>query len=295
MTILVTGATGIVGREVVTALRARAPHTPIRALTRSPADASLPEGVQAIGGDLTDPEGFGAALEGVDTLFLLVPNLADELTQAMLALDAARRAGVKGIVYLSVFRGADAAYADLPHFAAKATVERMIEAFDLPVTVLRAAYFIQNDARMREVLTGPGLYAMPIGRVGLSMVDVRDIGEAAAIELLRRDAAPAPLPREAYALVGPHAQTGPGVAALWTEILGREVRYGGDDLDGFEARLRQMMPNWLARDLRLMSARYQSDGAVASDADIARLTALLGHPPRGYRAFAEDMARAWHG
>lgn len=293
MTILVTGATGLIGREVLDALRAGSTTTALRALTRDPAAARLPDGVTAIAGDLADPVGFEAALDGVDTLFLLVPNIADELTQAMLALDAARRAKVKGIVYLSVFGADDAEYADLPHFASKGTVERMIEAFDLPATILRPAYFIQNDARMRDALTGPGLYPMPIGERGLSMVDTRDIGEAAAAELLRRDTAPGALPRETYALVGPEALTGPTLAALWGEVLGREVRYGGDDLDGFEARLRQTMPNWLARDLRLMCARYQSAGAVAGPQDIARLTALLGHPPRSYRAFAAEMARSW--
>ena len=76
------------------------------------------------------------------TLLLLAPNAPDELTQAMLTLDAARKAGVKGIVYLSVFKGET--YADVPHFASKMTVERMIDACDLPATIIRPAYFIQN-------------------------------------------------------------------------------------------------------------------------------------------------------
>ena len=118
-------------------------------------------------------------------MFLLVPNVADELTQAMLALTVAREAGVKGIVYLSVFKGE--AYADVPHFAGKHTVERMIEALDLPATILRPAYFIQNDLRQKDPLLKFGVYGMPIGAKGVSMVDIRDIGEAAAIELVRRE------------------------------------------------------------------------------------------------------------
>jgi uncharacterized protein YbjT (DUF2867 family) len=90
-----------------------------------------------------------------------------------------------GVVYLSVFKGE--AYADVPHFASKMTVERMIETFDLPATILRPAYFIQNDMRQKDALLGGNVYGMPVGAKGISMVDIRDIGEAAAKELLRRD------------------------------------------------------------------------------------------------------------
>lgn len=90
---------------------------------------------------LADVDTVRAALDGVSTLFLLVPNVADELTQAMLTLATPREAGIKGIVYLSVLKGE--AYADVPHFAGKYTVKRMIEALDLPATILRPAYFRQ--------------------------------------------------------------------------------------------------------------------------------------------------------
>ena len=141
MAILVTGSTGTIGSQVLTHLHGR--NVEVRALTRSPEKAQIPSGMTAVRGDLADVDSVRSALEGVSTLFLLAPNAADELTQAMLALEVAREAGVKGIVYLSVFKGE--AYADVPHFAGKHTVERMIEALDLPATVLRPAYFIQND------------------------------------------------------------------------------------------------------------------------------------------------------
>ncbi|RZF63068.1 NmrA/HSCARG family protein [Sphingomonas populi] len=289
MTILVTGSTGTIGAQVLAHLQGRGAD--VRALTRSPETAQLPAGVTAVRGDLADPDSVRAALQGVSTLFLLAPNVADELTQAMLTLTVAREAGVKGIVYLSVFGGE--AYADVPHFAGKYTVERMIEALDLPATVLRPAYFIQNDLRQKDVLQKAGLYASPIGGKGVSMVDIRDIGEAAAIELLRRDQAAAPLGRETYALVGPDSLTGDDIATLWSEALSREIRYGGDDLVVMEQRMKTMLPAWHALDLRLMFARYQTDGAVATADDIARLTKLLGRAPRSYAAFARDAATQW--
>lgn len=289
MTILVTGSTGTIGAQVLSNLQGQ--DVEIRALTRSPAKAQFPSGVTAVRGDLSDIDSLRAALEGVSTLFLLVPNVADELTQAMLALTAAREAGVKGIVYLSVMKGE--AYADVPHFAGKHTVERMIEALDLPATVLRPAYFIQNDLRLKEPLVNFGVYGMPIGAKGVSMVDIRDIGEAAAIELLRRERSATPLPRETYTLAGPDALTGESIASLWSEALGRTIRYGGDDLVTLEQRLKTMLPSWHALDLRLMVGRYQRDGAVASSEDIARLTALLGHAPRSYGDFAKNAVVQW--
>jgi uncharacterized protein YbjT (DUF2867 family) len=289
MTILVTGSSGTIGSQVLAFLEGQGAD--IRALTRSPEKARFPEGVVAVKGDLSDIDSVRAALAGATTLFLLAPNAADELTQAMLTLDAARSAGVKGIVYLSVFKGE--AYADVPHFASKMTVERMIEAYALPATILRPAYFIQNDLRQKDALLGGGVYGMPVGTKGISMVDIRDIGEAGAKELLRRERASTPLPRKVYELVGPDALTGETLAALWSEVLDRPIGHAGDDLDAFEQRLKGFGPAWLAYDMKLMMRRYQEDGAVATDADIARLTELLGHAPRPYRDFAEEAAAAW--
>ena len=127
------------------------------------------------------------------------------------------------------------------------------------------------------------------------MVDTRDIAEAAAIELLRRERAAGPLPPETYDLVGPDPLTGPALAGIWSEAMGREVRYGGDDLDVLESRLRSFAPAWLAYDLKVMMRRYQEDGAVASEAEVERFAGLLGHRPRSYRDFAAEVARGWRG
>ncbi|PRX36296.1 uncharacterized protein YbjT (DUF2867 family) [Paraburkholderia sp. BL18I3N2] len=290
MAILVTGSTGVVGKQVLEHLLAGG-GAQVRALTRSPEKAQFPDGVTAVQGDLSDVDGLRRAMNGVSTLFLLAPNAPDELTQALQTLSVAREAGVKGVVYLSVFKGAE--YVDVPHFTGKYTVERMIEHCDLPATVLRPAYFIQNDVRQKEPLLTHGVYGMPIGAKGISMVDVRDIGEAAARELLRRERSATRLPRETYELVGPDAITSETVASIWAEALGRTVRYGGDDLDVLEQRLKAAAPGWLVYDMRLMMSRYQQDGAVASQAQIDHLATLLGRQPRSYRDFAAEMAAAW--
>lgn len=140
-----------------------------------------------------------------------------------------------------------------------------------------------------------GVYAVPIGNQGISMVDARDIGEAAALELLRRERSHDRLPSETYTLVGPDVIDGETASSIWAEVLGRPIRYGGDDLDGFETRLKSVVPEWMAYDMRLMMRRYQQDGAIAVSADIARLTELLGRPLRSYRDFAAASAADWGG
>ena len=289
MSILVTGSTGRIGTEVITRLAASSAS--VRALTRSPEKASFPAGVTAVQGDLLDADAMRRALTGVRTLFLLVSNAPDELTQAINTLGLAHEAGVTGVVYLSVTRSAE--YVDVSHFTSKHAVERMIERMDLPATVLRPSYFFQNDASFRDPLTRAGLYVAPIGDKGVSMVDVRDIADAAAIELLRRHRSMAPLPRETYELSGPDALTGASAAAVWAEALGRDIRYAGGDLDAFETAVKARAPAWLAYDLRAMMHRYQSDGAVATAADLDRLTTLLGRAPRTYRDFVRETARGW--
>jgi len=289
MAILVTGSTGVIGQQILKHLNGSGVE--VRALTRTPEKAQFPAGVAAVKGDLSDVDAVRQAINGVSTLFLLAPNAADELTQALQTLCVAREAGVKGVVYLSVFKGAE--YVDVPHFTGKHTVERMIEHLDIPATVLRPAYFIQNDVRQKDPLLTHGVYGMPIGEKGISMVDVRDIGDAAARELLRRERAGAPLPRETYELVGPDVIDAKTVVSIWAEALGRPVRYGGDDLNVLEQRLKSAAPAWLAYDMRLMMGRYQQDGAVASKSEVERLAALLGRQPRSYRDFAVAMAAEW--
>ena len=131
---------------------------------------------------------------------------------------------------------------------------------------------------------------MPIGAKGLAMVDGRDLGEVAAIELIRREQADGPLPLDRINVVGPETLTGESVAAIWSNVLGRPVAYGGDDTVGFERNLRKFMPSWMAYDMRMMAERFLTDGMVPEAGDIERLTTLLGRPLRTYRDLATEIA-----
>jgi uncharacterized protein YbjT (DUF2867 family) len=287
MTILVTGATGRVGRLVVEQLVKR--DAKVRVLVRDPSKANFPAQVEVVQGEMLDVDALRRAFAGVSTLFLLNAVAGDEFTQALIALNTAREAGVERVVYLSVLH-ADR-FVNVPHFAVKSGAERMIEQMGFRATILRPAYFIDNELLVKDVIFNYGVYPMPIGTKGIAMVDTRDIAEVAAIELIRRDQAPGRLPVQTINLVGPDTLTGPGVAAIWSDILGRPVAYGGDDPSGFEQNLASFMPKWMAYEMRLMAQRFVSDGMIPEVGDVERLTKILGRPLHSYRDFAAQLAR----
>ncbi|CAD6529506.1 NmrA/HSCARG family protein [Paraburkholderia sabiae] len=284
MSILVTGATGTIGSLIVQRLADAGAD--VRALVRKQGKASLPAGVAEVVGDMTDVPSMRAALSSVRTLFLLNAVTPDEVTQALIALNLAREAGVERVVYLSVIH-ADK-YTNVPHFTGKHTVERMIESLDIPATILRPAYFMQNERMVQQVIQEHGVYPMPIGSAGIAMVDARDIADIAVAELLRRDRADTALPRVTLDLVGPDALTGASVAKIWGAALGREVAYGGDDLAAFEGQMATFGPGWLAYDMRLMMGGIQKFGMHGAEGSIDRLQTILGRPLRTYADFVSE-------
>src|SRR5262245_5798875 len=104
-----------------------------------------------------------ATLAGKTTLFLLNAVTPDEVTQALIALNLAREAGIERIVYLSVFHSEK--YTNVPHFNGKYAVERMIAQFEMHATILHPAYFMQNDAKLKDAILQRSIYPMPIGNI----------------------------------------------------------------------------------------------------------------------------------
>ncbi|MBD5604001.1 MAG: NAD-dependent epimerase/dehydratase family protein, partial [Candidatus Eremiobacteraeota bacterium] len=128
----------------------------------------------------------------------------------------------------------------------------------------------------------------PLGDVGISAVDVRDIAEATAIVLTSPGHE-----GNVYNINGPAPLSGPGAAKIWSEALGKPVTYGGHDMDAFEDAMRENAPAWSAFDIRMMFQGYLERGFVAGDGALETLTALLGHAPRTYEAFVRETAAGW--
>jgi uncharacterized protein YbjT (DUF2867 family) len=285
MKILVTGGTGRAGSEVVKELQKR--KADVRLLVRKN-EAPTPTGVEAAIGDLLDPVSVEKAMDGVDKLYLLNAVLPDELTQGLIAYDLAKKLKLRHVVYHSVFRVEH--FKDVPHFAPKLAIESALREFDIPFTIIRPNYFIQNDATLKDALTKTGIYPMPLGQVGISAVDIRDIAEAAAIALTSDGHF-----GKTYNLNGPEVLSGPKIASIWTGLLGKEIRYVGDDMDAFEEQMRKTAPSWSAFDLRMMFEGYLERGFSAEDGDLETLTKLLGHTPRRYEDFARETLLQWQG
>jgi uncharacterized protein YbjT (DUF2867 family) len=284
MKILVIGSTGHVGSEVVKELKKR--NADVRVLVRKPDEKSLP-GVERVVGNLLDPISIEKALQGVDKLYLLNAVTPDELSQGLIAYDLAKKRKLAHVVYHSVFRVEH--FKDVPHFASKLAIETAIRGFDVPFTIIRPNYFFQNDASFKDLLTKMSIYPNPLGPVGVSAVDIRDIAEAAAISLVSDEHF-----GKTYNVNGPTVLSGPKAAAVWSKVLGKEIKYAGDNLDSFEEQMRQHAPSWAAFDIRMMFQGYLERGFAADGSDVATLTKLLGHEPRTYEDFVKETVHAWH-
>ncbi|MNC11999.1 NAD(P)H azoreductase [compost metagenome] len=284
MSILVIGATGTIGSLITQGLANAGAE--VKALVRQPGKRDFPAGVTEVVADLTDVPSMRVALSSVRTLFLLNAVTPDEVTQALITLNLAQEAGIERIVYLSVIH-ADK-FTNVPHFTGKHTVERMIESIDIPATILRPAYFMQNERMVQQTIQNYSVYPMPIGSAGVSMIDARDIADVAVAELLRRDKASSALDRVTLELVGPQALTGASVAKIWSSALGRDIAYGGDDVAAFEGQLASYGPTWLAYDMRLMMAGIQKFGMQATEGTVEQLQTIIGHPLRTYEDFVRE-------
>jgi uncharacterized protein YbjT (DUF2867 family) len=284
MKFLVLGGTGTVGSAVVRELLKRGETVTV--LTRDPAKLKDVKGVTAVQGNVLEPVTARRAFAGADAVFLLNPVSQTETSEGLMALLGMRLAGVKRVVYLSVHHAEKAAW--LPHFGSKIAVEHALAVSGIPFTILRPNNFYQNDYWFKDVLLHYGVYPQPLGRKGVSRVDVRDIAEAAAIALTTGGHE-----GQTYDLVGPEAVTGESTARSWSEALGKPIAYGGDDLDAWEAQQIKYLPEWMVFDFRHMYEHFQTNGFVASAEAIARQTTLLGHPPRRFEAFAKETAAGW--
>jgi uncharacterized protein YbjT (DUF2867 family) len=285
MKFLVLGATGTVGSQVTRELLGRGAK--VRALTRDPGKAAgLGPDVEVVKGDLIDPAALKGLFEGVDGAFIVNTVSPSESQEGLMAVSAAMTQKLKRVVYLSVQHADRAAH--LPHFGAKVGIEHAVKHSGIPYTILRPSNFFQNDYWLKDVMLQRGIYPQPIGDKGVSRVDVRDIAEAAAIALINTGH-----DNKTYDVVGRRGMTGAETAKIWASALGRDVKYAGNDLTAWEKANETFLPPYLVYDFSLMYRHFQEHGLLATSAEVAAITKVLGHSPRSFEDFAAETAKSW--
>ena len=285
MSVLVIGGTGLLGRHVVQGLVAKGEQ--VQVLTRSPDKAdTFPLGANGIIGDLRKLETLRWAMRGIDRVFLVTPLSPTETEEGLAVVAAANRAGVRHLVYLSIYHVEQAPH--VPHFRSKMEIQKALRDSGMAFTVIMANNFFQNDLAYRESILKEEIYPQPIGDIGLNRVDAHDVADAVVATLTQTGHE-----FHCYPLIGVEVLTGQDMADIYSRSLWREIRYGGNDLEVWGNKVRHTLPGWLVPDLKLMYEFFQHRGLRASEADFAQQAKVLGHLPRCFHTFVKETVAAW--
>ena len=269
--LLITGASGQLGRLVIEHLRRLNPGADITAMVRTPqaADELAPFRVSARIGDYTDPASLDAALTGIDRLLLISSSavLGQRAAHHKNVIDAATRAKVSLIAYTSILR---ADTSELSFAAEHLATEKMLRESGLPFVILRNGMYLENDTAMLEPEVARGAIIGSAGDGRLSSASRSNYAEAAALVLLR--GAPA---GSIYELAGDEAFTLTQLAAAVSQRTGKMVPYRNMSEADFRAALVGMgLPDAMATMLAETSAGT-AKGALEDHGHV--LSRLIGH------------------
>lgn len=277
--ILVTGATGKVGRQVVAALKQRRAEFCVTSRDPKKAAETLGSDIAVVVADYARAESLKAAMTGVDHLFLLCgPNERKaELEIGM--VDAAKAAGVRHVVKLSVYGADERSRATVMRDHRR--VEQYIETQGFEWTHLRPNLFMQHFLNHAAAIKGEGVIHAPLAKSRVSVVDTRDIGAVAAVALTEPGHV-----GQAYELTGPAAPTYDEIAALFSRLLDRPIRYENITAEDAHRLMRAAgSAEWHATVLGEIYAFFHNgEGARVSDA-IQRVTC---RPARSMEDFVRD-------
>ncbi len=276
--ILITGASGNIGVPLVQALQTRGADFEIM---RSRSDT----GSAARVASFADKPALEKAFAGIHTLFVLLPLVPDKVELATNVARAAVDAGVKHIVRSSG-AGADpqAAYA-LPRL--QGTIDRIFQDTGIATTFLRPATFMQNYAGFMAGMLKAGTVYGATANAAQSLIDVRDVAAVAANVLTNPQAHAG----KAYTLTGEELLTDSQRMQIFSDVLGRDIRFAEVSQEAGRAAIEQMglpgpVVEWLASLNALVAAGHA--GAISPD-----VQNLLGRAPVGFAQFVRDYQAAW--
>jgi len=275
--ILVTGATGKVGGEILTQLIAKG--VDVRAGFHHPEKADV-AGAEVVHFDYSDPATIEAALEGVTKLFLMAPPAGNAAELENRVTDLAKKAGVKHIVKLSA-AGVEGVDNNPLRIA-----EKHVEASGVPFTLLRPTWFSQNFSTGQLEAIRDGAIRIPAGDGKTAFVDTRDIA-AVAVAAFTEDGHA----NKAYIITGGKALDHSEVAAIISKAIGKEVRYEAITDEEFRAiTTAQHWPSDIAEMMSTLYSMIRQGWTTIVTNDVAE---VLGRPPISFEQFAADHAEVW--
>lgn len=280
--ILVTGALGNVGAETVKQLQAQGQKVRAADLDETKVSERFGDTVEAVRFDFARPETYAATLTGVEKMFLMrPPHITDVKRYMFPAIDAAKRAGVQHVVFLSLIGIEKATF--VPHYR----VERYLKQIDLHTTFLRCSFFMQNlNTTHRQEIKERNEIFVPVGKAKTSFIDVRDIGASAAVALTEKCHA-----GKNYDLTGSEGLDYWDVARTLSEVLGRTITYRNPSPFSFLLEtIRRGIP---LRYAVVMLGLYTSTRLGMAEPITDDVERLTGKKPITFRQYAQDYRDAW--
>jgi len=277
--ILITGASGSVGREVVREMLKSGKE--FRAMYRSEGEAAkAAPGVKPVIADFSNAASLGVALEGIDRLFLVCSPVPELVALEGNVIDASKKAGVKRIVLNSAL-GAGDYDKSFPSWHRR--VEDKLTASDLEFVILRPNGFMQNiPAFLGPSIRAEGAFYDAMGSAKTSYVDVRDVAAVAVNALTTEEHA-----GKIYELNGPEALTQDEIAKRISENSGRVVNHVNVSREAHQKAMRGLgMPEWQVKALIELQDYYVSGRAAAVDGLIDQ---LLARPARTMNQFLAEF------
>lgn len=278
-TILVTGATGNVGRPLVDDLLAEGAR--VRALTRNPGAAGFPPGVAVAGGDYAAPGVLAEAVRGADAVFVNIGALREHVGEL---IAAARRASVSKIVMLSSIAVRDEGDQVLSLGRQHKTVEDAVKAAGAEWTILRCTGFATNTLTWAASVRAEGVVRFPYGQAALALIAERDIAAAAVRVLLDSGHA-----GQTYVLTGAESLTQIQQAEAIGTAIGRPVRFEELSPEQFRQFGTQHFPAPVVEDLLKSLSSYVGQ-TVRMTTDLEK---IIGRPATSYAQWAVSHADAY--